>query len=221
MKATGAVPYDMAAAMRSDLPRNLRSRTRVCIKAVDEQTGEAVGWTCWGFRGFAEEEVDALEPLRGSVDEREELGPVSASGSSSSEGQSGTTGELEKVLEESLVRLNALESEDMQRWMQILMPDGCRCIFVVGLYVAPAFQGRGVGSALLSWGTEVADRFGVYVWVHSSEAGWRAFSKHGFEVVGMLEVDLDEWAPKSPPAEEGEDANWGMYTFRYMKRLSE
>jgi hypothetical protein len=51
--------------------------------------------------------------------------------------------------------------------------------------------------------------------VHSSEAGYRAYAKAGFEVVGTLDVDLDEWAP-APPVEGG---LWGHYVIRWMKRL--
>jgi hypothetical protein len=37
--------------------------------------------------------------------------------------------------------------------------------------------------------------------------------------VSTLDVNLDDWAPKPPPKEEGSGAIWGYYTFRHIKRL--
>ena len=34
-----------------------------------------------------------------------------------------------------------------------------------------------------------------------------------------LDVNLDDWAPKPTPKEEGPGAMWGHDTFRHMKRL--
>jgi len=65
----------------------------------------------------------------------------------------------------------------------------------------------------------MADSFGLSIWVHSSESAWTTYAKHDFEIVGTLDVNLDDWAPKPPPKEDGPGAIWGHYTFRYMKRL--
>jgi len=61
----------------------------------------------------------------------------------------------------------------------------------VGVYVAPQIQSRGIGSALLKKCTNIADQVGVFIWVHSSEAAWKAYEKHGFDVVGEFYIDLD------------------------------
>jgi hypothetical protein len=42
------------------------------------------------------------------------------------------------------------------------------------------------------------------------------YGKHGFETVGELTVDPDEFATQPAPDDGG---TWGQYTFRYMKRL--
>lgn len=104
--------------------------------------------------------------------------------------------------------------------MKILMPEGTKCMIIVGLNVAPEFQSLGVGSALLKWGATVADSYGVFTWVHSShnEGACKAYQKQGFEVIGTLDVNLDDWAPAAPP-DEPEGAVWGHYVFRYLKRL--
>jgi ribosomal protein S18 acetylase RimI-like enzyme len=74
-------------------------------------------------------------------------------------------------------------------------------MFVVTLSVSPEFHGRGAGSALLRWGTDTADRSGVFSWVYSSELAWALYVKHGFVVVGTLDIYLDKWAPGPPPKE--------------------
>lgn len=37
----------------------------------------------------------------------------------------------------------------------------------------------------------------MFIWVHSSEAGVEAYNKAGFEAVGTLDVDLEEYKPLS------------------------
>lgn len=114
-------------------------------------------------------------------------------------------------------RLDEMESKDMQDWQEILMPPGSQCIIITGLGVRQEYGQRGVGSSLVKWGADQADEHGVFMWVHSSEAAYRTYARNGFGVVGILDVDLDEYAPGPPP--EGNGAKWGHYTIRYMKRL--
>lgn len=109
-----------------------------------------------------------------------------------------------------------MTDKDRQDWTEKLMPPNTKCIFITTLSVSPTHQNRGISSALLKWGTSIADATNVFIWVHSSEGAWGMYTKSGFEVVGMLEVDLDEYAP-SPP-EDGTD-KWGHYVWRYMKYL--
>jgi hypothetical protein len=45
------------------------------------------------------------------------------------------------------------------------------------------------------------------------------FAKFGFEVVGELDLNLDDFAAGPPPEGLGKDGKWGHYVFRYMKRL--
>jgi hypothetical protein len=114
-------------------------------------------------------------------------------------------------------RLEAMTDADLQRWIDILMPKGTKCIYTVSLAVS-RYHSRGVGSALLRLGTARTDKDGVFCWVHASEAGYRLFEEEGFKVVGTLDVDLDNYAPA--PCSGTADGRWGHYVFRYMKRLS-
>lgn len=70
--------------------------------------------------------------------------------------------------DDPVARLVALTDADLKDWMDTVMPPGASCLYVVTLYVAPAFQRRGVGSALLKWGTDLAEAGDTFMWVHSS-----------------------------------------------------
>ena len=216
MKGLGKVPYVLEDVGKSDLARYLASEKCVCMKAVNDVTGEAMGWSAWGFRGFEKGEVPRLEPGENleSMDT-----PVFKDEKPEEEMKKADEAPEDKGDDDIIRRLEAMTDADMKHWMETLMPEGTKCMFVVTLAVAPKFQSQGVGSALLKWGTDTADKFGVFAWVHSSEAAWKTYEKVGFEVVGTLDVDLDAWAPAPPPKEEGEGAIWGHYVFRYMKRL--
>lgn len=138
-----------------------------------------------------------------------------------------------EAVEKSIEALDTIEDEeddiikrememteaDMNHWMAKLMPPGTKCMYLIGLNVAPQYQRQGIGQAMLKWGADTADKFGVFVWVHSSEGAWKTYEKAGYEVIGCLNIDLDAWAPAPPPAEEGDGAIWGHYVLRYMKRL--
>jgi len=187
------------------------------IKAVDNESGEIMGSICWGFRGRKKEEVPKV-PESALV---KEVVPVD---------------EVKEPETKIIILIDENEEPEvelpadhpckrfvaMTEWMAKLMPEGTKCMFVIGLSVAPKFQGTGVGSALLKWGTDEADKAGVFAWVHSSEMGSNAYRKAGFEVIGTLDIDLDEWAvapPDEEPAEGEEVAKWGHYVLRWMKRL--
>lgn len=208
VKSQGRKPFDMAASARSDLLRNLGVERCAYMKAVDKATGEILGYCGWGFRVGDNSLVPRSDPGKPPAKDSPEATP---------EIEKETEDEAE---EDSITRLMALEDASMRQWMTYFMPDEhTRCMYILGLAVAPSAQGKGVGSALAKWGMDAADRLGLFTWVHSSEEAWRFYAKRGFEVVGELDLDLDEWALR-PPERDGEgDAKWGHYVLRYMKRL--
>ncbi|MCJ1380244.1 hypothetical protein MMC17_003347 [Xylographa soralifera] len=210
------------------------------VKAVDDNSGRTLGSVIWGFRGFSKESIPTL--IRKGVAENESTqnkspdGPernvatrndtVQVKPRETSEGSSKADSTPQSLpqdyskpeMDDPIKRLMAITDADMSRWQEIFMPRGTKCMFIVGLSVDPAFQGYGVGTALMRWGTAIADENSVFCWVHSSESAYSFYKKEGFEVVGTLEVDLDEFAP-GPPDEDFGDSKWGLYVFRYMKRL--
>lgn len=209
MKNQGKVPYDMEKLGKSVIPHWLGSEKHVIIKAVDNETGASMGWLVWGFRGFEENEMPSIVGAPHKGDQ-----PVSEE--SKDKKDEAEKEEKPDEREDSIKKLEALTNQDREDWTAKLMPPGTKCMFVTTLSVAPAHQKRGVGSALLKWGTDVADKANVFIWVHSSEGAAGAYEKSGFKVIGELDVDLDEFAPNPPT--DGTD-KWGHYVFKYMKYL--
>lgn len=219
MKGLGKKPYNMYDVAQTNIARWLSSKELVVLEAVNANTGNAVGWCCWGFRGFEPSETSTLGlEQQGESDISKPSVQDDTTESQQSEEETEEESGVNQKEGDSVKKLEEMTDAEMKHWMERLMPPGSKCMFVATLSVSPEFHGRGVGSALLKWGTETADRFGVFSWVHSSESAWTMYAKHGFDVVGTLDIDLDEWAP-GPPKEEGPGAVWGHYVFRYMKRL--
>jgi len=122
--------------------------------------------------------------------------------------------------EDSLSHLETITNHNMIMFQKNLCPPGGKCMFIVSICVVPRHQHKGVGRALMRWGTEQADRKGEYCWVHSSETGVNAFRKEGFEDIETLMVNLDDYTNVPPPMTVGrwEEGKWGMYTWTGMKR---
>ena len=146
VKAQGAEPYDHEATMRMLLPDWLDrpSERGFTVVATDDATGEILGWVCWGRAGFVPRAPDAAveEPTDHDAKEREA-----------------------RAEPDPIKRLNRLSSANMMRWVDKLMPPGTKCWVVMSIAVAPAHQGRGVGSSLIQTGTKAADADGVFIWV--------------------------------------------------------
>ncbi|KAL6870293.1 acyl-CoA N-acyltransferase [Trichoderma novae-zelandiae] len=228
MKALGRNPFNMKEYQTLSLPEMLKSPRCVILKAVDDETGEFAGFCNWGLIGFSPSEMPVLEgrtqpPERPAAaaavaspsenEKEKEKGQDEASTPKQSAPEPGPKSDAQ---DDPIERLQALTGADLDAWQKEVMPPGTKCLVVIGLSVSPKFQRRGIGSALLRWGTKICDEAGVFAWVHSSEPAWRIYEKAGFEVIRCLDVDLDEYAP-CPPPNEGPDAKWGHYVFRYMK----
>jgi predicted N-acetyltransferase YhbS len=61
------------------------------------------------------------------------------------------------------------------------------------LNTSPKFQRRGLGSQLVKYGLEKADRDEVMVYLSGSPMGVPVYRKLGFEEVGRLELDLSDF----------------------------
>lgn len=217
MKSHGKKPFLMKEHALESLPKEMVSPNIRIIKAVEKDTGAIMGFCIWGFRGLdpptdwnpkvvdpatkrlvsqEDEELDAQSPTTRYLPDREET--------------------EETKEKDHIARLEHLTDQDFKYWMAVVMPPGASCVFVIGLSVSPAFQRRGVGSALLKWGTDIADKHNTYAWVHSSAGAWKVYRNAGFRVDRVLDVDLDEFAPVPAPEERYPGGKWGHYVFRYM-----
>lgn len=213
VKQLGEKQYDMEDITRQCLHNTLSIDKYVYVKAVDDDTGDVVGCIGCLFWGIDIKRVPKSNP--GKPESKVDNGENSRE--PPGQGKVNLTEKDAEMDEDSISRLCAMENADMKHWQEVLMPPGTKCMIVVAFYVDPRFQSRGCGSAMLKWVTGVADRLGVFLWAHSSEGAWKTFERHGFNVVGTLDIDLDTWAP-SPPKNEGEGEIWGHYVCRYMKR---
>jgi GNAT superfamily N-acetyltransferase len=223
VKLLGTSIEEMVDGMKSALDSWIIKTDKCTVtKAVEDGTGELMGWVCWGHHGFEDTSVDETIEAKGSNLEKEiSEGDVAAESvqdkSEESEGRKSEENQRPPLERNTLEDMERLTDEDMERWMEKVMPKGTKCLYIASLLVHPDFQSRGVGSALIKREVEHADRENVFAWVHASEAGYHLFDKSGFQVEETLELDLDKYAPDPPPPTE-ERKHWGHYTFRYMVR---
>ncbi|KAH6991131.1 acyl-CoA N-acyltransferase [Ilyonectria sp. MPI-CAGE-AT-0026] len=213
MKIMGQKPGAFAEGMAIGARGWIESPRAVLLKATDDRDGTIVGSMAWGFRGV---ELDASPGEDKKATEQVEETVVDDDG----KGEGATETEEPIPGAERINELEAMTSKHLHDFMHRIMPDGSKCIFMGGITVDPKYQGQGVGSQLIRWGTEQADRLGAFSWVHASEAGWPVFAKHGFKEVERLTFDMDTWAVGPPPKDGvfGDRESWGPYTFRYMVR---
>ncbi|WP_345373444.1 GNAT family N-acetyltransferase [Frondihabitans cladoniiphilus] len=195
------MPGDLARSMAAPLSDWIAQgpRTHV-LKAVDPHTDELLGWVCWRR---SDETKMPPRPAATGGDGAPQVVPALSQGT---DAPHSTVDELEH-----------LTDSDRERWQREIMPPGTACWYIVAIAVAPRAQSRGIGAALISWGTTRADAEGLFCWVHGSEAGRRAFEKAGFTEDDHLTVDLDTYAAAPPGSETGLQ-RWGEYTFTYMRR---
>ncbi|KAK4547685.1 hypothetical protein LTR36_000642 [Oleoguttula mirabilis] len=76
------------------------------------------------------------------------------------------------------------------------------------LVTNPAFQGRGAGRHLLSWGCEQADKLGLPMCLESTPAGLSLYARFGFEVITVIKADMKQFGWNKPYDEEGAKRFW-------------
>lgn len=206
-------PYNHAAGMVDGFqywlsqPKNKVELT----KAVDNKTGQILGYVCWGFRL---EQPHTHDEQQEEVREDEETNDQQKPPNLAPEDYvKANSPELD-----ALAHLEEITSTHLAEYQGRIMPPGTRAMYVITISVHPAHHGKGVGTALVRRGTGRADAERVFCWVHSSEDGVAMFRKCGFEVNNTLDVDLDHWAGQMDVKPPAGDEKWGTYTFRYMLR---
>jgi GNAT superfamily N-acetyltransferase len=175
------------------------STAKKCVVLKATIGREIVGWAAWGWHGF---ELDLADEWK--VDE---VSPT--------EKETAPRSEESMVEPPGIKRLKEITNADMEAWGDTFMPDpSTECMILVAIAIHPDWQGKGVGASLISWGLTRARERGVFAWVSSSDGGWGAFEKAGFEYAGELRLDLDEFADG---IKDENGRPWGEYVWRYGK----
>ncbi|KAJ5618376.1 hypothetical protein N7528_007019 [Penicillium herquei] len=60
------------------------------------------------------------------------------------------------------------------------------------LATLPSCQGRGVGTALLRWGIEVADRLQARIYLESTPEGYPLYLKYGWKKIDEATLDMEQ-----------------------------
>lgn len=221
----GAFADGMMQGAQSLVGASLAGKCAALKAVVDDGAGgeKLVGFMVWGSRGDVQLETPPVSegdrddgPQEGGKDKEEAKEEKKTAGDS----EAAKEPEPELPGAARIAALQDMTNAHRTVFWDKMLPEGTKALIVICISVDPAYQGHGIGSALIRWGTQQADRLGVFCMVHSSEAGWPTFQRRGFEVAEHLTFDLDEWAPRPPREGElnGELGKWGEYTFRYMVR---
>jgi GNAT superfamily N-acetyltransferase len=221
VKTLGKNPYDHGAGAIERYQSDFASKKFICIKAVNE-SGEIVGFAqFWCVGGVERSDVcekEWVEMFEKNMQESQSWKSDVQVKPMDSETEDATS------KNDPVERLKEIESASMNKMQKILTPEGVRGLIFNGVSISPHYQGRGIGTQLLKYVCEAADRVGAYIWIHTSEEIQPLCAKMGFEVIEELTVDLDEFAPRKPTKDEEDrmikvkDGKWGVYTIRYMRR---
>jgi GNAT superfamily N-acetyltransferase len=221
VKTLGKNPYDHGAGAIERYEDDFASPKFICIKAVNE-SGEIVGFAqFWCVGGV--ERSDVCEKKWVEIFDKN-MQDVKSWKNDVQEKPKNSEADEATPKNDPVERLKAIESASMNKMQKILTPPGVRGLIFNGVSVSPDHQGLGIGTRLLKYVCEAADRVGAYIWIHTSEEIQPLCTKLGFDVIEELPVNLDEFAPRKPTEDEErrmvkvKNGKWGVYTIRYMKR---
>ncbi|RFU24680.1 hypothetical protein B7463_g11657, partial [Scytalidium lignicola] len=145
---------------------------RTTFKAVNDETGKVVGFASWS--------IPAGKAVPAELEEKEDGG--SGGGN-----------------------LPEIPGMNMALWVEKISgprdppslalsdPEASNTAEDIGLsffFVHPDYHRQGIGSLLLEWGIEEADKRGVKVWLTSTPQAIGVYQKKGWEIVNEHKVDL-------------------------------
>ncbi|KIV98087.1 hypothetical protein PV10_01775 [Exophiala mesophila] len=67
--------------------------------------------------------------------------------------------------------------------------DGKYHVLLDLLQTDPKHQGRGAGSMLIKWGTDIADKMRLPAYLESSPKAYKLYQKHGFNTIDVFTMD--------------------------------
>lgn len=169
------------------------------MKALDANTKEITAMAAWQPIGYKEEREFGAEYQLGKVNSMSLSAGIILAPT-----QELPRSPLQKYL---LDAMNAFHDE----WIQ-----GTKCIYLNLLMTDPRFQRRGIGTAMLNWGHERADRDGVPCFLIATPVGHPVYQHVGWkDISSPLVVDFKEFVPYAKNGDQG----WGVYKYYYMLRL--
>ncbi|KAF2771517.1 acyl-CoA N-acyltransferase [Teratosphaeria nubilosa] len=146
------------------------------FKVVDERTGKIVACSEWTF---------ALDPKKTAesiaIDPDEQAPPNYPEGGNWA--------------------ITRFYKNEWEKWRRETLA-GKAYITLDILVVHPAFQRRGAGTQLLSWGCEQADKLGVPIVLESTPAGLSLYQRVGFKHVNVVAADMEQFGWHEPCDED-------------------
>lgn len=164
------------------------------MKVLDGETGEIGGLGFWNMGS----------PRSGRVQS-----------SSAEHGVFGGGQVLAVTEEKELTPLQKYLQAKMQGFAKSWMVE-TRNLYLGLLMTDPKYQRRGIGTAMLNWGHERADKEKVPMFLIATPVGHGLYQHVGWkDIAEPIEVDLREWVEGG----KGGDQGWGDYRFYPMLRL--
>ncbi|RVX75840.1 hypothetical protein B0A52_00197 [Exophiala mesophila] len=170
----GPFPQDALETRASGLIQQRKDDPQMrWVKAVDSETNEIVAWAKWEI-----------------IDKPREAKP-----SSRTFGQGCNV----QACEEYFGGIHQKRHELMHGKFHVcrpltrhgvfysLYPDVLKVLDL--LQTDPKHQGRGAGSMLIKWGTDIADKMRLPAYLESSPKAYKLYQKHGFNTIGVFTMD--------------------------------
>jgi GNAT superfamily N-acetyltransferase len=170
-------PEKLAKTLIKELDANFDNPRLLITKALDADTKELTAFGIWQLTGYDSKELSVDQStlksprpsnfkagLLLSIDQDEPLSPI---------GQ----------------YINSAFEDFLNGWFK-----GTKFIYLALLMTDPKFQRRGIGSALLKWGHERANRDKVNSALIASPVGHPLYQSLGWKDISTpLEVDFQKW----------------------------
>ncbi|RDW88390.1 hypothetical protein BP6252_00422 [Coleophoma cylindrospora] len=200
----------MDIRMRKVFTSMIEAPDYIMLKAVDPETKVIAATAAWQFVHFKDAELASVTGRKQHADERLVMQPqviiaaglVLNDGTSDQDETGGPT--IWDVIEEAYQKF-------IKAWM-----GSTKSIYLASLSTHPRFQRRGIGTALLTWGHELADKHGVPSFLVSTPFGHPLYEHLGWrDVERPLKLELQKWAPYASNGDMG----WGTFKYYYMLRM--